>query len=129
MKYQLRTLLVAAVLATPAVTVQAEAPPAASAQFIKSGGATVDRYGRASADASQPGVAPASAVKTAGADVNTYGRGNAVVPQSATSSGRVVASGMTVQEYGRGTSALAGAQSVRSDKVNIGRSGGKGDRG
>jgi hypothetical protein len=129
MKYQLRTLLVAAVIATPAVTVQAESPPAASALSIKTGGATVDRYGRASADASQSGVAPASAVKTAGADVNTYGRGNPVVPQSATSSGRVVASGMSVQEYGRGTSALAGVPSVRSDKINIGRSGGKGDRG
>ncbi len=128
MKYALRTLLVAAVLAAPAV-VQAETPPAASEQSIKTGGATIDWYGRASADASQSSVAAASQVKSAGSDVNTYGRGNAIVPQSATWSGPVVASGMTVQEYGRGTSVLAGAQPVRSDKVKIGRSGRKGDRG
>jgi hypothetical protein len=129
MKYLLRTLFVAAVLAAPAITVRAEAPPAAAEQSIKTGGATIDCYGRASADAWQSGAAAASQVKTAGADVNTCGRGNAIVPQSATWSGPVVASGMTVQEYGRGTPVLAGAEPVRSDKVKIGRSGRKGDRG
>jgi len=129
MKYPFRTLLVAAVLAAPAVAIRAEAPPASAEPSVKTGATTIDWYGRASADASQSGAAAASQVKTAGADVNTYGRASAIVPQSAAWSGPVVASGMTVQEYGRGTPVLAGTQPVRSDQVKIGRSGRKGDRG